>query len=550
MANKTFSASARTRRPVLLTVAAFAALAPWTLPPAHSQTPDPAAMSDMDKAATMPAGDKQISGVVVNEKKQPVAGILVVLSWQWSVKQKNGSVQGGARTVAQANTDAQGRFVFTKLSAGQFEYYVDSPKNEYVIQAVPLVIDQSDTQKTLRIVVSRGALVTGEVVDKTGKPLADVAVEAGLIPPGGNMAKWRQWPATSFAQTDAQGRYQTRIVPGDVFVSVGRSQGSSAISQRVLAAACRVAAPAGKTAAAANISVLLRPMLVCVSPDGKPIASMAFRIIPDTLGKGGYLTEAMTDATGAVVLGRNIYVPQADSGSFSIIKDDLAALGTYHWTPNGPLVVVVNGQETRYPDGVGTLKLLPGLTSPVTGTVVSEDGKPIPNAVVWIEVIDPQSLSIVDHKIVKTDTAGVFRTPLDPKGQYQAYVRADGFNRVPLLDKTLTVAAGKPTDLGAIRLRRASGFLSGTVADIAGKPMAGVLAYVVGDKTGLSAAVTDAQGKFRIPNIIPGERLMLKLNSQGEAPDSGQAQWRGSEDMDIPDAYASPTPIKIVWRPK
>jgi len=550
MANKTFLASSRTRRRVALTLAAFAALAPGMLTPAHAQTPDPATMSEIDKAAIMPPGDKQISGIVVNEQKQPVASISVELYWQWSVKQKNGSVQVTSSSVAEAITDAQGRFVFPKLSAGQFVYYINSSKNEYVTQNASLVLDQSDTQKTLHIVVSRGALVTGKVMDKMGKPLADVAVEVGLIPPGGDMAKWQQWLATSFAQTDAQGRYQTRIRPGDVFVGVGRSIGSSAISLRVLAAACRVAAPAGKTAAAPNLSVLLRPMVICVGPDGKPIADMTYRIIPDNLGKGGYLTEATTDAAGAAVLGRNIYVPQADSGSFSIIKDDLAALGTYHWSPDGPLVVMVNGQETRYPDGVGMLRLQPGFTSLVTGTVVSEDGKPIPDAVIWIETIDPQSLSIVDHKIVKADAAGVFRLTLDPKGQCQAYVRADGFNRMPLLDKTLTLEAGKPKDLGAIHLQRAEGFITSTVADTAGKPMEGVLAYVVGGKTGLSAAVTDAQGRFHIPNIVPGERLRLKLNSKGEAPDSGQAQWNGNENMDIPDAYATPTPVKIVWRPK
>lgn len=551
MANNTLPASPRTRQRVLLCVTVFAAAALGTLAPAYSELPDPAIMSQIEKASAMPAGDKQVSGIVVNEQKQPVAGILVALGWQWTLKQKNGSEQNGSRTVAQAITDAQGRFVFMKLSAGQFEYFVESPKDEYVVQAVPLAIKHSDTQKTLRIVLSRGAIVTGKVVDKkTGKPVSDAFIGAGVVPPGGNIAKWEEWQGNSFGKTDAQGRYQTRTMPGKVFVEVGRSVGSSASSQRILAAVCQVAAPAGKTVTAPTLSVLLLPMMVCVGPDGQPIASTTFRIIPDNLSKGGYITDATTDSTGAVVLGRTLDFPHLESGSFSILKDDLAGSGTFHWSPDGPLIVVVNGQESRYPDGVGTLKLLPGSASPVTGTVVSEDGTPIPNGLIWIEVFDPKSHSVVDQKTIKTNAAGVFRIPLDPNGQYQAYVRADGFNQVSVSDKRLTVMPGKPTDLGAIRLQRADGFISGTVADTAGKPIEGVLAYVQGDKTGISAAVTDAEGKFRIPNVIPGERLMLKLNRHGEAPDSGQALWQSNESMDIPDAYATPTPVEIVWRPK
>ncbi len=555
MTNETFSASARTWRRVLLTVAAFAATALWTLAPARSQTPtgdkQPTGVIVFDSTPSMPAGNKQISGIVVNEKKQPVAGILVGLSWRWSSNQANGMVMSGVSSAAKANTDAEGRFVFPNLPAGQFRYEIYSPKSEYVTQAAPLIIAERDIQKTLHIVVSRGALVTGKVVDgKTGKPLADVVVGAGPIPPGGNMAKWGEWPMPSLVPTDAQGHYQIRVAPGTVFVGVGRTVGGTASSQRVLEAARRVAAPAGKTVAAPNLPVLLRPMLLCVGPDGKPITNAAILFIPENVAQAGYITHSETDNTGAVTLGRNIDAPRPDSGSFRMIQDELAASGTYHWSPYGPLVVVVNGQESSYPDGVGTVKLLPDSTSPVTGTVVSADGRPIPDAQVRIFEIDPRSHEGLGDKSVKTNAAGAFRIPLNPNGEYHAYVRADGFNQVSVSDKPLPVIAGKPTDLGAIRLLRADGFILGTVVDTAGKPMAGVLTNVQDGKTGISAAVTDAEGKFRIPNIVPGERLTLHVCLHGEAPDSGQALSQSNEEMNIPDAYASSTPIKIVWRPK
>lgn len=551
MANNPFSANSGTQQRVVLTLAFLTALAPWSLPPARSQKPTPAAMSDMDRAATMPAGNQQFSGVVVNEQKQPVAGIIVEIDWHWSVTLKDGSLFSEYGPAAQKTTDSQGRFVFRNLPVGKFSYSVYSMKSDYVMREGPFVIRAGDTQKTLRIVVSRGSLITGKVVDKkTGQPVAGVFVGVGPIPTGGNTAHWEEWLTTSIAKTDAQGRYHTHVTPGKVFVGVGLPLGSSVNSQRVLKAVSLIAVPAGKAVFTPDLRVLLRPILFFVGPDDQPIGRTQVRIIAGDPAQGGSITDATTDATGAVILGRNIDTPHADSGSFSIIKDDLAASGTFQWSPDSPLIVEVNGKKDTRPNSLDIIKLLPDSTSPVTGTVVSEDGTPIPNAQVRIFETDRSSHFSLGSTVTKADSSGSFRIPLDPSGQYEACVRADGFNQISVSDMPLNIVPGKPTDLGIIHLLRADGSITGTVVDTNGKPMAGVLADVRGDKTGISAAVTDAQGKFRIPNIVVGERLKLQLYRHGEAPDSGQALFETNEMMNIPDAYASPTPVKIVWRPE
>ncbi len=536
---------------MVLVLAALAALPLLTLTPALAQTPALSAGAGDFAEPPLPAGSKQFSGVVVNEQKRPLAGIVVEIGWQWSVTRKDGTVFSGSGPAAQRTTDSQGRFVFRHLPAREFSYAVYSMTNDYVMQNGPLVIGAGDTQKTLRVVLSHGSLLTGKVVDKkTGQPVAGVFIGAGPVPPGGNAAHWEEWPTTSVARTDAQGRYQIRVMPGKVFVGVGLSIGSSATSQRVLKTVSLVAAPAGKSVVAPNLRVRLLPMLVFVGPDDQPIAGTPIRLITGNLAQGGSITEATTDASGAVVAGQRIGEPHPESGTFSIIKDDLAASGTFQWSPDGPLIVEVNGKEDTRPNGLDIIKLLPSSTSPVTGTVVSEDGTPIPNAQVRIYETAPSSRYSLGSTVTKTDIAGAFRLPLAPNGQYQAYIRADGFNQVSVSDKPLNVAAGKPTDLGTIHLLRADGFLTGTVVDTAGKPLVGVLAEVTGDKTGISAAVTDAQGSFRVPNLVVGERLKLRFCRHGEAPDSGQALFQSNEVMNIPDAYASPTPVKIVWRPK
>ena len=530
------SANYRTRRRAALTVAAFAALAFWTLSPARSQ---------------MPAGDKQITGRVVDDQNQPVAGIVVDLTWYYSLMPpKDGETPRG-NFVGETLSDAQGHFVFAKLPAGQFMCQASSPAHDYVARPAPLVIGDKDTQKPLRVPVTRGAIMTGKVVDGlTGKPLADVYVVVGMIPPGGSLTNWDAWEIASIVKTDTQGVYQVRVLPGNSFVGIGRMMGGTARSQRMREAVRRVTADSGQTVTVPDLTVLLRPMIVCVGPDGKPITNTVFRVVPDGIAHTGYITEDHTDDAGEVVLARGGGDGLVQSGSYSLVKGNLAASGRFYWTIRSPLILEIDGRKTSYPDGVGIIKLLPGSTSPVTGKVVSGDGTAIPNALVWIFETDSRNHTKLGNRRVKADVSGAFRVPLDPSREYQVSVRADGFNQVWATHSPLTLLPGQPKDFGTIHLLRADGSIAGTVVDTAGKPIAGVLAYVMGGKTGTTAAVTDQEGNFRVPNIVAGERFKLFLCLHGEAPDSGEAVSLSTERMTIPDVYASMTPVKIVWRPQ
>ena len=131
----------------------------------------------------MPAGDKQITGVVVNEKKEPVADITVGLTWHWSQGQKTGGLMRGSTLLGHLSTDAQGHFAYSKLPAGEFDLGVASPTNRYVPVRNSLVIGQADARRSLTVVVFTGSLVSGRVVDaKTGKPIAGIFVGAGFDP--------------------------------------------------------------------------------------------------------------------------------------------------------------------------------------------------------------------------------------------------------------------------------------------------------------------------------------------------------------------------------
>lgn len=501
----------------------------------------------------MAAGSKQISGVVLDDQGHPVAGLTVGLTWHWSRTQKDGQVFKGEATVRQVKTDALGRFTIPGLPAGDYTYGVWSDPERFIPVRAALTLAASDTGKTLRVTVSPGSLITGRVVDGlTGKPLAHVFIAAGPVPPGGDLAKWDWWEIESEGQTDAQGRYETRVPPGETFVGVGRITNNTPLSRRIRSLARKVTAVRGQTVSAPDLPVSLKPMLVYLGPDGLPVANAPVRLVPSDLAKVPVITEGRTDDAGAIILDQDQLQGQpTEDGHFRIAQGARTASGAFHWVPGGPLTVTADGETRSFPDGVGTVRLSDGAAGLITGTVTTLSGRPVPGARVRVVEIDPQNHSAVEDHVFQTDAAGVFRGPLDPHGEYHAYVRADGFNQVAVTgDRPTPITKGVTTDVGTVRLTRADGSVSGRVVDGLGRPMRGVLASVRGGKTFLSAAVTDAKGRFRIPNVVPGEPLTLNLCRQGEAPDSGSALSQSNEEMQIPQVEASPAEPKIVWHPR
>ena len=538
------SRSTGRRIAVALVLLAGLVLVPWQVTRGRARASAAPTVPVAPGYPMMPPGDKQITGVVLNEKKEPVADITVGLTWHWSQSQKTGGVMRGSTLLGHVSTDAQGHFAYSKLSAGQFDLEVVSPTNRYVPVRKSLGIGETDALKSLTVVVSTGSLVSGRVVDaKTGTPLAGIFVGAGSIPPGGDLSKWDFWAMPSEATTDTQGRYQVRVMPGDDFVGIGRITNNTLASRRVRTAVQRVSVQPGQTASAPDISVSLNPIIVCVGPDGQPVANTTFRIVPEDLAHGGYILDDHTDENGTVVLNR------FQSGSFSIGQNNRTASGTFRCSPDGSLVLDTSGKTTSFPNGSGAIRLDEASAGLVTGTVISEGGQPIAGARVRIVETDPRNHYALDDHVFSTDASGVFHAPLDPNGEYHAYIRADGFNQVSVSDNPLAVAKGGTKTLGTVRLVRATGTVSGRVRDGSGKPLSGVLAYVRGGKTFLSAAVTDDEGRFRIPNVVPGEALHLELCLKGETRDSGTALSQSNDEMNIPGVEASPIVREIVWHP-
>lgn len=545
--------TARKRRLALILVPLMVLVfVPWKV--THGQTPTSALVSapgTPDDAPKMPAGNKQITGIVVDKQGQPVTKVGVSLTWYWS-RTQNGEHSSGSRPLRPpVFADAQGRFKFTGLPSSKFQYGVYSLDDRYVPILSPLIIHNDETTKTLRVVVSAGSLVTGRVVDgQTGKPMAGILVGAGSIPPGNDLAKWNFWEMPSEGKTDAEGRYQVRVMPGDNFIGVGRITNNTLASHRISPSVRRITTVQGQTASAPDLPVFLYPLLVCIGPDDKPSANAKMHVVPVNMPKYNYTLDDYADNTGTIVLDR------IEAGMFSIAQGSRHASGTYRWSPGQPLVVTMNGETRSYPDGVAQVSLaeepVASATGPavLTGTVVSEVGKPVSNALIDVVYTNPKNQQVMLEQAFRTDDAGLVRGTLASVGNYAvSYVRADGFSETFPLEKPQAVVPGTTASLGTIRLVQAEGFVSGRVVDSAGRPISGAVAWVEGGKTIFSAASTDDTGYFRIPNVVTGEALSLGLCRKGTVRDSGTVITEDKERMKIPGVEASLTNREIIWKP-
>ncbi len=118
----------------------------------------------------------KFAGVVVNQLGEPLANARV------TINQQMGSVAGGMmnfnprRMVKNDQTDEDGRFEFEGLGAGKwdlvaaFKSYIDHEQKGIAIEAG---VDPSEQ----RIVLQKGATLTGNVLGSDGEPLAGVNIE-------------------------------------------------------------------------------------------------------------------------------------------------------------------------------------------------------------------------------------------------------------------------------------------------------------------------------------------------------------------------------------
>lgn len=176
-------------------------------------------------SSTLPAGKGAIAGTVTIASGQPAAGARVML---------NGG-DGPGRT---ATTDNRGQFVFEGLRAGRYNVMVQKPGYIQIsygqrrVGGAGTQIPLNDGERrNIEILLPKGAVITGMVLDERGEP----AINASVRPMRYTMTSGRRRAQQSGGgQTDDRGIYRLHsLQPGEYSVcAVVQNRGPMNDAQR------------------------------------------------------------------------------------------------------------------------------------------------------------------------------------------------------------------------------------------------------------------------------------------------------------------------------
>jgi protocatechuate 3,4-dioxygenase beta subunit len=179
------------------------------------------------------AATGRLSGRVTAEgANAPIAGARVIV---FPMMRPAMPPSGPMAIPPQAMTDQDGRFVFNSVAPG--EYRIDVQKTGFASSADPMTRPRTYTVAAgqaldnISIVLQKGAVISGKVLDQQGEPVTDAHVMAlrRITPPGATTASPRLIPAPMQGpqQTNDIGEYRVSgLPPGEYFLAASpRSMG-------------------------------------------------------------------------------------------------------------------------------------------------------------------------------------------------------------------------------------------------------------------------------------------------------------------------------------
>jgi len=168
---------------------------------------------DVSVQSEQPAGKCVLRGRVLDATSgQPIKGATVTLFSQ------------GQQEAPVTATDSDGRWQIADLPAG--DYHATASKSGYTNRgafgrAVALTVSRPD--RTLDLTLVRGAVVSGQVTDAEGEPIAGVQVMALKEMPVGRGIK--QWRAVNGGSTDDRGQFRLFGLEAGEYVLAARADG-------------------------------------------------------------------------------------------------------------------------------------------------------------------------------------------------------------------------------------------------------------------------------------------------------------------------------------
>jgi protocatechuate 3,4-dioxygenase beta subunit len=402
-----------------------------------------------------------------------------------------------------ATSDADGRFVFSGLSAGQYNLSVSRAGVVTTMfgateerRVAPLIADGA-TVDLGDVRVPAGVPITGQILDENGNPLKGAAVSAWrmrYLSPGE-----RRLDFAGGATSDERGDYRIAgLRPGTYFVNAKASDTIAptffpATASATDAAPITVTRNAGANASIRLLAIpLVRVSGRVVSAFGTTLADFVVMLVPlrdDGAQVSMQTLNAEVDASGTFAIGKvppgNYSVEVVSKGRIEAIASSGSVGGVTPSAESGSARVTVDGRDvddvfirTRTPTMVSGKVLLDGTVVPaelaarLTLRIFANSG--------------PSSISsLMNASFAQPDAGGTFAMPAIPGGRL---LRVSGLPAGVALKRVL-VDGADVTDAGfdigssaisdiVIELTSKPSTVSGRVADDQGVPIGGATVIV------------------------------------------------------------------------
>jgi RNA polymerase sigma factor (sigma-70 family) len=387
---------------------------------------------------------------------------------------------------------------------GTFKIEVPKPNDNFSGAVVAFLPGSSfnwaevTKDKTSNIIIQlrKPEVITGTVLDNSGKPIHDEKVKISMFSSSAVTSLSRDWINGDFipnsvVKTDSDGKFIFRNLPegSTTHLNIIGHGYAREIKNNI-------------SAGTEGIVIKLKPEAriegkVTFDDTGKPAKGIAIHIqgIHPTQDYG----DAITDENGYYK------ITNLNTGQFVI----MLAPGNEEWTAIArEYVKIAEGETIKDVD----LKLTKGVM--ITGKVMEKDtNKPISN--VWIGMYDsahPQSQD--SNQSCNTDKDGNFSLRAAP-GKAKFYLSSpQGYEPVSQVEKTIDVTEGHAiSDVNFYFQKIETLSIKGSVFSSDGDPVVGAI-ITNANEWYHQYAVSDKDGKFEIKGLRQGQKLSVKADQK------------------------------------
>lgn len=439
------------------------------------------------------------AGVVVDEQGRPVPGVQVQASPQPAGRMRSPAMIFSGGT---ARTAASGRFRLSGLLAGVgYELRLSKAGFAAARSEVPPLEPGRPSGTDLRIVLRKGRMGFGRVVDRSDQPVAGARVE--LVPARGSdrrmsILRLREGAPVKYeAAADATGRFEVRDLPAGTWELTARGSGFAPLTVPGLTV------PEGAGSTDLGTVVLIPGVSIegyAVDTEGRPVAGAeihASEASADPMSRFLRQEEPLRVATSA----QDGFFRVEDRRAGETVDLDASRSG---YAPG-----VAAGVQVP-PDQPVRIVLQPSAT--IEGRTVDPDGKPVAGVRVFVHPTDPTSLGggfriFSMSRQASSDDTGFFRLEDVIPGGFALQAEAAGYQ--PSALENLDIRAGQ--ELKGLEVVLAPGaVVEGRVFSPSGQPLPGAQVGVADPTMDFffGSAATDGDGRYRLEGVAPGTRAV------------------------------------------